>query len=290
MRRVPALLALLLWLTPAAAHDLALPTLTDSVKFAVIGDSGTGSGNQYEVGKVLADARTQFPYGFVIMLGDNLYGRERPQDFVVKFEQPYRAILDAGIPFYAAIGNHDEPDKQTAYPLFNMDGRRYYTFTKGPVQFFVLDSTAMDVAQVDWLEDVLAESTSSWKIAYMHHPIYSSGKRHGSDLRLRALIEPLFMEHDVDVVFAGHEHFYERVRPQEGIRYFTVGSAGKLRRGNIRPGPLHAAGFDTDLSFMLVEIAGESFHFEVVSRKDETVDRGEFERSAAPPTTTATAQ
>lgn len=282
MRRVLALLAFLLWLTPAAAHDLALPTLTDSVKFAVIGDSGTGGDGQFEVGQVLADARLQFPYSFVIMLGDNLYGRERPKDFVEKFEEPYAPILDAGVPFYAALGNHDEPDKQTVYPLFHMDGRRYYTFTKGPVQFFVLDSTSMDAPQVNWLGDVLSASTSPWKIAYMHHPIYSSGKRHGSDLRLRALIEPLFVAHGVNVVFAGHEHFYERIKPQEGIHYFTVGSAGKLRRDNIRPGPLYDAGFDTDLSFMLVEIAGDTFHFEVVSRKDQTVDHGGFERRPAP--------
>ena len=287
MSRLLVSLAVVFSLSSVAARDLAsLPTLPDSLKFAVIGDSGTGSSGQYALARIFTEAHQDFPFEFVIMLGDNLYGRERPEDFVRKFERPYRPLLDAGVVFYAALGNHDEPDVQVAYPQFNMDGRRYYTFTRGSVQFFVVDSTDMRTDQLNWLEQALAESTASWKIAYMHHPIYSSGKRHGSDLRLRSFIEPLFIKHGVDVVFAGHEHFYERLHPQQGIHYFTVGSAGKLRRGNIRPGPLHAGGFDTDLSFMLVEIAGDRLHFEVISRTRQSVDRGELVRTpdAAVPT------
>lgn len=283
MRRLPVLLALalVLWFVPLAALELtALPKLPDSLKFAVIGDSGTGGSGQYALARVFVEAHAEFPFDFVIMMGDKLYGRERPEDFVKKFEAPYRPLLDAGVKFYASLGNHDEPELQVVYPHFNMNGRRYYTFTKGPVEFFVLDSTDMNTEQTRWLEGALAASTAPWKIAYMHHPIYSSGKRHGSDLRLRSIIEPLFIKYGVNVVFAGHEHFYERIHPQQGIRYFTVGSAGKLRRGNIRPGPLHAAGFDTDLSFMLVEIAGDRFHFEVISRAGKSVDSGEFARTA----------
>ena len=77
------------------------------------------------------------------MLGDNMYGAERPQDFVQKFEKPYKPLLDAGVKFYASLGNHDDPN-QRFYKPFNMDGERYYTYTKGPVRFFVLDSNYMD--------------------------------------------------------------------------------------------------------------------------------------------------
>jgi hypothetical protein len=267
------------WL-PAA--DILLPNRPDSTKFAVIGDSGSGSKKQYETAGQLVEAHTKFPFDFVLMLGDNIYGGEKPHDLFLKFEQPYRRLLEGGVVFHASLGNHDTPSIQTAYPPFHMDGHRYYTFSKGPIDFFALDSSKMDPDQVKWLEGALAASTAPWKIAYMHHPVYSSGRKHGSDLRLRAALEPLFEKYGVNVSLAGHEHFYERIKPQHGVQYFIAGSAGKLRVGNIVHGPLHAAGFDTDLSFMLMEVAGDTLSFQVISRLGNTVDGGTVEGHAAP--------
>jgi predicted phosphodiesterase len=268
--------------TLVLAVQVSPPRDSDSVRFAVIGDSGTGSSAQYALAERLVEARQVFPFTFVLMMGDNVYGSDRARDFEKKFELPYKAILDAGVPFYATLGNHDDPS-QRLYTLFNMDGHRYYTFRKGPSRFFVMDSTYMDRAQLDWLERELAGSHSRWKIAYGHHPLYSSGGRHGSEVDLRALVEPLFVKYGVDVVLAGHEHFYERVKPQQGIYYFTSGAAGKLRKGNINRGAMTAAGFDQDLSFMLMEVAGDVLHFQVVSRTGAIVDSGTLERPADPP-------
>jgi predicted phosphodiesterase len=256
------------------AVEIALPNRAGSLKFAVIGDSGSGGRRQYQLAVQFSEALKAYPFSFVLMLGDNIYGRETARDFERKFERPYRSVLEAGIPFYAALGNHDEPNIQIHYKPFNMDGQRYYRFRRGDAEFFALDSTYMSTAQVKWVEQALADSSAKWKIAYMHHPMYSSGKRHGSDLDLRAFLEPLFVKYGVSVVLAGHEHFYERLKPQQGIAYFTAGSAGKLRAGNIRRGPFFAAGFDTDLSFMLFELTDDQLHFQVVSRLAKTVDRG----------------
>ena len=115
-----------------------------------------------------------------------------------------------------------------------MNGERFYTFKpKDNVRIFALDSNYMDKTQLDWLEKELAASGSDWKIAFFHHPIYSSGGRHGSDEELRAQLEPLFLKYGVDAVFMGHEHFYERIKPQKGIYYFISGGAAKLREGNV---------------------------------------------------------
>ena len=277
----PPLAALLVLLLPAAllgAIAIELPNADDSLKFAVIGDSGSGSGRQYQLAAQFNASHKLFPFTFVLMLGDNIYGSERPRDFERKFELPYKPVLEAGVPFYAALGNHDEPAIQTNYELFNLGGKRYHSFRKGDAEFFVLDSTYMTTTQVRWLEQALQDSDAPWKIAYMHHPIYSSGKRHGSDVELRAFIEPLLIRHGVSVVLAGHEHFYERLKPQNGIAYFTAGSAGKLRAGNIRRGPFFAAGYDRDLSFMLMEIVGDTLHFQVISRTAATVDKGTVTR------------
>ena len=260
--------------TAPSAPVSALPNERGSVKFGVIGDAGTGDGKQMAIAQLLSDARARFPYEFVIMLGDNIYGRESPSDFVKKFERPYKPILDAGVKFYASLGNHDEP-AQRFYKPFNMDEQRYYTFKRGDVEFFVLDTTQLDPSQIAWVKGRLEKSDAKWKIPYFHHPLYSSGGKHGSEEDMRVLLEPLFVEYGVDVVFAGHEHFYERVKPQKGIHYFTAGASAKLRKNNIRKNsPLTAKGFDTDNSFMLVEVAGDRLHFETISRKGVIVDAG----------------
>ena len=262
----------------AVAPRSTLPNDDDSVKFLVIGDSGTGDRPQYEVAAKIVEARQRFPFEFAIMLGDNMYGGESAIDFVRKFETPYKPLLDNGVKFYASLGNHDDPN-QRFYQKFNMDGKRYYTFRKKDVEFFVLDSTYMSPEQIKWLAGELKRSDAKWKIPYFHHPIYSSGERHGSELDLQRVVEPLFVENGVDVVFSGHEHFYERLKPQKGIVYITQGGAAKLRRGNIRDASaMTAKGFDTDRSFTLVEIDGDHLFFETISRLGTLVDSGEFPR------------
>ena len=267
-------LTLLLLLTSATAQDLFLPNKKDSLHFAVIGDSGTGGSAQYQIAKQMVAYRARFPFAVVLMLGDNLYGGETTRDYEQKFEQPYKELLAAGVKFYAALGNHDDPN-QRLYKPFNMNGQRYYTFKPHErVRFFVLDSNYMDPEQLSWLERELKGSDSPWKICYFHHPLYSSGKRHGSDVDLRAFLEPLFLKYGVRVVLAGHEHFYERLKPQKGIYYFISGGSAKLRKGNIGGSELTMKGFDSDYHFMLFEIDGDVLHFQTISRPGATIDTG----------------
>jgi 3',5'-cyclic AMP phosphodiesterase CpdA len=281
--RKPALAALVLGalLSASCARSASLPEILgadfplakDSIRFAVIGDTGTGGLAQRQIGQRLAEARQRFPFDFVLMLGDNLYGRERPQDYRRKFEEPYRPLLEAGVDFYAALGNHDDPN-QRYYEPFHMDGKRFYAFSRGAVRFFALDSNYMDEEQVEWLEQELESTNERWKICFFHHPLYSSGAKHGSETDLRERLEPLFVAHGVDVVFAGHEHFYERIKPQKGIHHFISGAAAKLRRGNIRPTDLTERGFDQDRSFLLIEIEGDQMYFETITRTGATIDAG----------------
>jgi 3',5'-cyclic AMP phosphodiesterase CpdA len=257
------------------------------VRFAVIGDSGRGDTPQHEVARQMVTWRTRFPFDFVVMLGDNIYGPHRADDYTRKFEEPYAPLLAAGVTFYASIGNHDDPG-QINYAKFNMGGRRYYTFRKSErrlagltgagVRFFALDSRSFDAEQLAWLRDELAESGTAWKVCFFHHPLYTSGRYRTGARALRLAIEPLLVAGDVDVVLSGHEHFYERVEPQHGISYFVSGAAGSLRRGDIRPSGLTAKGFDTDYHFMLMEITGADLFFQAISRTGETVDAGVITR------------
>ncbi|HXW07511.1 MAG TPA: metallophosphoesterase, partial [Vicinamibacterales bacterium] len=267
------ILALFAASTVLLALGEPLPNRPGSIKFAVIGDNGTGETPQYDVGRQMAASRTTFPFDFVIMLGDNFYGSQRPKDRVKKFEQPYRALLDAGVTFHAALGNHDAADS-VDYPPLNMGGRRYYTFERGPVRFFVLDTNNLDPSQLAWFRQALADAREPWRICYFHHPLYSNAGRHGSAVDLRVLIEPLLVRHGVSVVFSGHDHAYERVKPQKGIHYFVAGSGGKLRRGDMEPSDQTAAAFDRDQAFMLVEVAESELYFQAVSRTGVVVDSG----------------
>jgi predicted MPP superfamily phosphohydrolase len=272
---------------PAAAADrgaLALPLEEGSARFAVIGDSGTGDAAQFELARRLEEWRAVFPFELVVMLGDNIYGKDDARDYRRKFEEPYKALLDAGVKFYAALGNHDDP-KQRFYEKFNMGGERYYSFKapQGKVRFFALDSNYLDKPQLEWLEKQLDASGEDWKICFFHHPLYSSGKKHGPAEELREVLEPVLLKHGVDVVLQGHEHFYERIEPQQGIHYFISGAGGQLRRANIGKSDITARGYDQDLHFMLVEIADDAMHFQTISRAGATVDKGTIERPREPP-------
>lgn len=109
--------------------------------------------------------------------GDNLYGSQKPADLVAKFERPYKPLLDSGVQFYASLGNHDSQTSRFYRP-WHMGGERYYTYARKNVRFFVLDSNKLDRTQLTWLIGQLKGATEDWKVAYFHHPLYSSGGRH----------------------------------------------------------------------------------------------------------------
>ena len=268
----------------AADSTVSLPNAAGSLKFAVLGDFGTGERAQYELAEQMARFRERFTFELVILVGGNIYGSARPQDFLKKFEMPFKPLLDAGVTFHASLGKGDSRE-QRYYKLFNMGGKLYYVFSPRPdVRFFGLDSTDVTPDQVQWLETQLQASGAAWRIAFFHQPLYSSGERQGSGARLRSMLEPLFVRHNVSVALTGRDHFYERVNPQQGIVYFVVGSGGQLRPGHLnRTSSLTAKGFDQDQAFMAAEIIGDQMFFAATSRTGAPVDSGVLRRRPAAP-------
>ena len=230
----------------------------------------------------MAKWRARFPFEFVLMTGDNLYGSERPRDYEKKFAIPYKPLIDAGVKFYASLGNHDDAG-QTQYKLFNMDGRKYYSFKpKNGVRFFAIDSNYVDAKQLEWLDKELAASGSDWKIAFFHHPLYSSGATHGSaDAAARAA--------RADVPEARRQRRDHGARallraPQaaEGRRLFhprLVGEAAEGRPAQVRDDRLrqrfglrvHARSRST----------ATNMHFQTISDKGVTLDAGVVNRPKA---------
>jgi hypothetical protein len=194
----------------------------------------------------------------------------------------YQPLLDAGVRFYASLGNYDNPTADINYPPFDMDGHRYYTYARKNVRFFVLDSNYLDPPQLAWIDGALRTATEPWKICYFHQPLYSDGGRHGAEVDLRVLLEPLFVRYGINVVYSWHDHIDERLKPQKGVYYSVSGAGGQLRKGDVKRSPMTAAAFDQDRSFMLNEITGDDLVFQVISRTGRTVDRGTIHRESKP--------
>lgn len=247
-------------------------------RFLVVGDAGTGKEGQFAIARRMTQFLTERTFDTVLMLGDNIYSSGKASDATAKFEKPYADLLRQHVKFFAVLGNHDVRSGrsfQIHYPNFNMGGRAYYSMVKanGLIEFFALDSTDFNDQQLGWLELALAASKARWKVAYFHHPIYSSGKTHGSDTRLRAKLEPLFVKYNVTAALSGHDHFYERIKPQRGIQYFVCGSSGQLRPGNINPkSPLTEVGNDKAHSFLFAEASQSALTFWAIDASGNILD------------------
>jgi hypothetical protein len=274
------LFVLLSFCTAGAATDVRA---AESFAFGVIGDSGTGRPEQYAVGETMDSVWQKTPFSLVLMLGDNLYGEFKgAESFKERFELPYARLLKRGVKFRAVLGNHGEAAGELGYAPFGMEGKRYYTFMEGGglAQFFALDSdqldaTPVDAAQVAWLESELKASTARWKIAYFHQPIYNAGRTHGPNLKLRAVVESLFIRYGVGLVLSGHEHVYERLKPRHGIAYFVSGSSGKVKVATINGADDSLAfGNDTVCHFMIFEVTPEQIKFRAISATGQIIDSG----------------
>ena len=256
--------------------------------FAVIGDTGTGDEAQMAVAERMHLHRAQTPFEFVLMLGDNIYETGDRKYIKPRFEDPYRPLLDAGVKFHAVLGNHDiikGAEFQTNYPYFNMGGRRYYSFMKGIpgnprlAEFFALDSNELTSEQLRWLEESLAASPAQWKVAFLHHSLYSSARMHRPYIKLRQQLEPLFVKYGVKAVFAGHSHCYERVVPQKGVHYFTEGASGEIKKNTLdRRSPLMAAGEDAVNSFLTVEVTETEMKVQAIGADGRLIDSSTMTR------------
>ncbi|EAW37786.1 metallophosphoesterase [Lyngbya sp. PCC 8106] len=212
---------------------VSIPTTEPLLRFVSVADTGTGEAEQYAVAKAMTRYHEKHPFNLAILAGDNIYPNGEIDRIEAVFEKPYQRLLEQGVKFQACLGNHDirtqNGDLQVRYPGFNMQGR-YYTFRRGPVQFFALDTnkSADWSTQLAWLEEQLRRSDATWKIVFAHHPIYSSGV-YGVNETLIKKLTPLFKTYGVQLYINGHEHNYERTRAIEGTTYLVCGAGAKSR-------------------------------------------------------------
>lgn len=240
---------------------------SESFRFAVIGDNGSGGRQAMAVARQMALTYRGSPFGFVSLLGDISYYGNFQKRFDDVFREPMGPLIDAGVGFELAIGNHDAALNHSDTSIEEIEEElrllgtpgRYYTVSHGPADFFYLDSSVPGLFgpgssdQREWLDDMLASSTSQWKIVALHHPLYSSG-RHGSTLGAREQLEPILVRRHVDLVLAGHDHDYERIHPQRGVNYVVSGGGCKLTPvGRSRFTAVSASA----LHFLVIDVDGD---------------------------------
>jgi 3',5'-cyclic AMP phosphodiesterase CpdA len=257
-----------------AGSPLRVPPLRGGTVFALIGDSGSGDNAQEAVAKALLTYFTtarRFP--FVLMLGDNLYH----DDYESEFLQPYKPLLDRGVKFYAVLGNHDR-ELEVHFKPFNMADRDRYSFDQGNARFAALDSNHPgDPQQIKWLDGVFADAGEKWRICFFHHPLYSSGQHaeEGRDV-IRPALEEALVRNRVNVAFTGHEHLYERIKPQRGVHYFVSGGGGRYLY-KVRPSEFDEIAA-SEHHFMVAEIAGDRLLFEAITPAQKVLDCGAIYR------------
>jgi Calcineurin-like phosphoesterase len=246
----------LFWNKQAGSKQLmALPKAKPLLRFGVLADTGTGSMKQYAVGRALLKHHQQSTLNMVLLAGDNIYTNGEFSKIKSAFTLPYQDLLKSGVKFYACLGNHDVrgdicgsgvgdrcdssvakssdiKNEEVNHADFNMKGQRYYTFTKGDVQFFATETNALSnpasptrAAQLKWLDQELGKSTARLKIVFGHHPLYSVG-RYGNNEVLIKDVEPLLVKHKVPLWIDGHDHNYQRTNPIKGVTYLVAGGGG----------------------------------------------------------------
>ena len=230
-------------LTPTIKAVVATPTAVPDFRFFAVGDTGSGNVSQ----KAVADAMTEQiklyhkekPHSVksVLHLGDIIYpAGNASKDGERLVTQMYKGITDLGVPFYFSLGNHDmlKEKGQDVIQTLGIPKQGYYVVKKSPlVDFFVINTSAFNKAQLLWLQKQLASSRAVWKIVYGHHPLYSTGS-HGQDndlVVLRKALEPTLILYKVDAYLAGHDHNYERfalrkTEGTQGLPYLHVVSGG----------------------------------------------------------------
>ena len=294
MRKNVYLVALLVlvFLVPAAAQNKPFA-------FGVIGDSGCDCSGQGVVSKAMFEWFKKRPYGMVLMLGDNIYvntslfGGKRGGDaglFEEHFDEYYKPLLDSGVKFFATLGNHDmEADNGRSMiadkKRFHMIGNTgFYSFEpedeKGLITFFAVNSVSLvkgrtHQLQIDWLRESLQKTKTTWKVVFMHHPIYTAVGGHRIDPGLQKTLEGILIEGGVQLVLSGHNHYYARSKKIHGITHITSGGAGRSLVSVKSSGQMEKA--IRSYHFMYFEASYGRLDYWTIDGTGSEIDRGFLE-------------
>lgn len=252
--------------------------------FAVFGDFGAATAGQTAVARLLERSAAEF----ALLPGDIIYSRGEEEHYDLRFFEPYRGSLGR-ITFWPALGNHDVGSKDGAAALAVFDvplngpaglqGGRNYSFDYGNAHIAAIDSNASAETLKNvigpWLEKEMATSKATWRFVFFHHAPYSSSG-HGENAKMRDTMVPFFARSKIDIVFAGHDHSYERTRPMNGVTYVVSGNGGNRLYEHKNPHPQYTEVFyNQKHGLTLVSIDGPRLILRHVNVDGQEIDRWE---------------
>ena len=264
---------------------------TGPFSFLAFGDSGSGSADQLQLGRLI---NAEPAVSFVIHTGDLAYDAGTFAEFDSRYFEVYGPLM-AHAPFFPTPGNHEYYTDQ-AFPYLSLHvlpdsggaaaHGRYYSFDWGDAHFVSLDSTLISdpasEAMLAWLERDLKASRKFWKVLYFHHTPYPSG-HHLEDAicaLARQLINPIAERNGVQLVLNGHEHSYQRtlplagdspVDPGYGTMYVnTSGGGGGLQ--SIGKLPVTAVALQA-YNYVRADVNGGQLTFHAVGLDQSELDR-----------------
>jgi 3',5'-cyclic AMP phosphodiesterase CpdA len=191
-----------------------------------VGDFGVGGMTERDLGASMKTFASHHPSArLLVTLGDNDY-TESPSAFHTNWVASFDWLGSAGLGVAGALGNHDVRVANGRYEYDELDmPRARYRRTVGNVQFFILNSNRVNLAQTDWLKQVLPASTATWKIVVFHHPAWTCGEYRSNAAVVEKWV-PLFEQNGVQLVLNGHDHNYQRFGPRRGVTYIVDGGGG----------------------------------------------------------------
>ena len=267
---------------PAGFRTAPAPGSGKSVRFVVFGDSGGGP-----LQSAVSEQLDTVHFDLMLHVGDIAYGGGTLAGLESQFFDAYASIL-GNVPVFPTSGNHDyETDAGAPFrQVFSLPENglpageeRWYSFDWGDIHFVALDTERVEAAQTAWLADDLSRNLLPWTIVYLHRPPYSSGE-HGSHAAVRRAFTPIFADYGVDVVFAGHDHDYERTVAIDGVTYIVTGGGG---HGTRSVGRSSFTAFSEDvLHFVYGEVDAERMLLHAIDATGREFDSVRIERAFPP--------
>lgn len=248
-----------------------------------IGDFGTATKEQFEVGKAIGDFCTKNRCDLGITMGDNFYptGVKSKTDtkFRNAFELPYNLVK---FTFYPSLGNHDYMGSYKAQLEYRSDKwqmpHRYYKVETDVATLIAIDTEHFDNAQYHFIKQSLAASTKPWKVLYGHRPLYSSGP-HGNTTAISQYINPLLAlpGYNADLYVGGHDHHMELIE-RDGRIHVVSGAAGKLRWVK---GGKYTKYSAAKMGFAYLDFSAESLRIAFIDKSGATMYEKTYPKSTA---------
>ena len=270
----------------AESYSLRVPSAPDQAyRFAVIGDFGYPD---HHSTVAVANQVNKHEPDYLLTVGDNIYQHGQPGHYDSAWFTPYGVTMARG-PTFPALGNHDIESENGRWFLeyFHLPENgpaghkeRNYSFDYGNAHVAVVDSNPFD-RQVDavmnsiasWLEDDLNRTDKPWKLVTLHHALHASPGSRGIEPRLRDLLAPIFESTGVQIVFQGHNHWYERSNPVNGVHYITTGAGGLSLHEAGQPNRYSAKLEDDLYSFVLVDVDGDQLSLQAIGEDGKAFDK-----------------